>query len=119
MVTSAFSTAGIEGEKPLNLFYKDRRYSLQQGAPAYTFGRDPQCNQQIDSSLVSRIHAKIENRRGKFVLIDESTNGTYLKLDNKNPVFLRREEMVLQGHGIISFGETLDKNEANLIHFSQ
>ena len=32
--------------------------------------------------MVSRSHAGIEFRQGKFVLVDHSTNGTYLLLEN-------------------------------------
>jgi len=117
MVTSAFSN-DLLGNKPLNLFYNDDKFTLEHGSAAYTFGRDAQCNQMIDSTLVSRIHAKIENRRGKFILIDESTNGTFLKVEDKAPVFLRREEIVLQGHGIISFGEELNEDSSNVVRYS-
>jgi len=117
MVTSAFSH-DLLGNKPLNLFYNDDKFTLEQGAAAYTFGRDGQCNQMIDSTLVSRIHAKIENRRGKFILIDESTNGTFVKVEDKAPVFLRREEIVLQGHGIISFGEEVNEDSSNVVRYS-
>jgi len=105
-------------EKPLSLYYQHKKHELASGSQAYTFGRDISCDQMISSSLASRVHAKIECRRGKFVLIDESTNGTYLQMQNHKPIFLRREEVVLQGTGIVSFGEELNINSDFLLRFS-
>lgn len=102
----------------LSISYQHNKNTLRSDTSAYTFGRDAQCDQVIDSSLVSRIHAKIENRRGKFLLIDESTNGTYLKNDSKNPVLLRREEVILQGKGVISFGEEIAEDSKFLLYFN-
>jgi len=118
MSTFSFDNKGADCDRSLKLCYQQNEFCIEQGAPAYTFGRGGQCDQVIDSNLVSRVHAIIENRRGKFVLIDESTNGTYLKIEDKNTVFLRREEMLLQGSGEISFGEDLMKNSGQKVTFS-
>jgi len=118
MSTFSFDNKGSECERPLKLYFQQNETCIEQGAPAYTFGRGGQCDQVIDSNLVSRVHAVIENRRGKFVLIDESTNGTYLKIEDRTPVFLRREEMLLQSYGEISFGEDLMTNSKQKISFS-
>ncbi len=58
----------------------------------------------ILSNQVSRKHCHITYRHGKFVLVDHSSNGTYVTpLDNKE-IYLRREEFPLQGEGVISLG---------------
>lgn len=108
----------LDQELALNLVFKQHHYTLQHGVASYSFGRDPQCDQVINSSLVSRFHAKIESRRGKFILVDESTNGTYLKMDDQRPVFLKREGITLHGQGVISFGEEPSESSDNLLRYS-
>ncbi len=104
-------------DRPLCLYFQHKKHELSPTAGAYTFGRDIQCSQMVASTLVSRVHAKIECRRGKFILIDESTNGTYLQVQDNSPIFLKREEVVLQGKGVISFGEELNISSDFLLRF--
>ena len=61
--------------------------------------------------MASRTHGKIELRRDKFVLIDHSANGTYVKLGNNPEVLLRREEYVLSGSGQIAFGQSCSSSQ--------
>lgn len=58
----------------------------------------------LNASLVSRVHARNEYHRGKFVLIDQRTNGTFFSPDNERQIYLRREQMPLVGAGRIGFG---------------
>jgi hypothetical protein len=43
----------------------------------------------INDSMTSREHARVECRRGKFMLTDMSTNGTYV-VTPEGPFYLRR-----------------------------
>ena len=63
---------------------------------------------RIDGDAVSREHARIECRRGKFVLTDMSTNGTYV-LTSEGPSYLRREDIVLIGEGKIALGREISE----------
>lgn len=84
----------------------------------YRIGRDPVKAQLcIDSSFCSREHCHIEFRRGKYVLVDHSTNGTYLQESEKPVVYLRREEAPLQGAGVISIGQQINIAAPWLIHY--
>ena len=84
---------------------------------AALLGRGSQCDLIINGNLTSRIHARIEQRRGKFILIDQSTNGTFVKPDDGDEVYLRREELPLVGSGMISLGERVERNTANLLSY--
>ena len=117
MSTAISNSVSSISDSTLILGYQKTKHILRSGSPAYTFGRDTQCDQIVDSSLVSRVHARIESRRGKFLLIDESTNGSYIKNDANHSIFLRREESTLHGRGVISFGEDVDANSQFLLHF--
>ena len=59
----------------------------------------------VKGNLISRIHAKIEMRRGKFMLIDQSTNGTFIREDSGKESFVRRDSTELTGSGIIGLGK--------------
>jgi predicted component of type VI protein secretion system len=58
--------------------------------------------------MASREHARIECRRGKFILTDMSTNGTYVQTP-EGPSYLRREDLVLSGEGRIALGRELSE----------
>jgi class 3 adenylate cyclase len=88
----------------LQLKLGTRELLLDESASTVTFGRDAQCDLVIADRMASRLHGRIERRRDKFVLVDQSSNGTYVTIDGEREIALRREEMILRGRGRISFG---------------
>jgi hypothetical protein len=52
------------------------------------------------------------------VLHDQSTNGTYVRIDEDAETFLHSEKIVLRGHGVISLGRTIQHSAAHLIYFA-
>ena len=101
----------------LQLNYKEKEISLLEEMPSITIGRDSTCGMIIDGKLVSREHATIEYRKGKFIYMDTSTNGTYIRTEEGRNVYVRREEVPLWGLGSISLGRLPEEDEENLIHF--
>lgn len=83
-----------------------------------TFGRDGASTIRLEGPRASRHHARIEPRRDRFVLIDLSTNGTYLRMDADPAIRLTREECVLRGRGVIAFGDTPDADGVELIDYA-
>jgi adenylate cyclase len=67
-------------------------------------GRDGACDVVNKEGTASRRHARIENRRNQFFLVDDSTNGTYLQIGGAAEVLLRREQVLLRESGTISLG---------------
>ena len=55
--------------------------------------------------MASRQHCTIERRNDKFVLADQSTNGTFVTTDGGTEILLQREEFTLDKHGWIAFGQ--------------
>jgi DNA-binding response OmpR family regulator len=48
-------------------------------APVVTMGRAPECDLVLDYSYISRVHARIEQTREQYLLVDAgSTNGTFI-----------------------------------------
>ena len=84
---------------------------------ALWLGRDAGCDVVVDEHHVSRTHARIGFERGKFLLEDQSTNGTYVLTHDHNVVYLRRERLPLWGDGTISLGRPLAERTALLIHY--
>lgn len=70
-----------------------------------TFGRDHEADYTIHNPKVSRAHAMIERRREHFVLVDHSSNGTFVTLEGKPELKVQHEEITLLGHGWIAFGQ--------------
>jgi len=97
---------------------EERFYTDGDMNTAISIGRDDNCDLTIDAKYASRSHANLEFRRGKFVLVDHSTNGTYVKLNEQNNLFIRREELPLIGEGYMSLGEEYKKENTINIYFS-
>jgi adenylate cyclase len=64
------------------------------------------------------MHARIERRRDKFVLVDQSSNGTYVTVEGEPEIELRREEMILRGCGHLSFGHAYQDDSGEVLAFS-
>jgi adenylate cyclase len=70
-----------------------------------SLGRDFQCGVIILDDLASRRHCTIEQRGGEFVLIDHSTNGTYVTEEGEAEVHLQHATLTLRRHGWLAFGQ--------------
>jgi len=98
----------------LQLSFRDTDIALLANMPALVIGRDLNAGIIIEGNLVSRQHAIIEYRRGKFLIKDTSTNGTYVLTQDGRSIYLRREEFPIWGKGQISLGKTiLNNNDDN------
>jgi class 3 adenylate cyclase len=95
----------------LQLSYREQSFTLRPGSDL-TMGRDPENQIVIASQHVSRLHARIFHRQGKFVLVDHSANGTYLIPEDQPKLHLLREEALLHGYGHIYLGADPDTSES-------
>ncbi len=105
-----------QGEN-LTLIYHNKRYKIPVATTSYILGRGTDCDLFVDGDLTSRHHSKIEYRRRKFIITDQSTNGTFIKTQEGQEVFLRREKLTLFGVGFISLGKKVDQNDQGIVHF--
>ncbi len=103
--------------KNLKLTYHSERRNIPVETASYILGRGNDCDLVVRGDLTSRHHSKIEHRRGKFIVTDQSTNGTFVKTQEGQQFFLRREELTLVGTGYISLGKKVDQADENLIHY--
>jgi predicted component of type VI protein secretion system len=98
--------------------YNNQRIELNKSKSILVMGRSQQCDLPINEKLASRQHVRIELRRDKFFIVDQSTNGTHVLIENEGASFLRREEMPLSGKGKISLGRAFDENPTEVVHFA-
>jgi len=101
----------------LRLHFREQEIEVSQSRPVVTIGRGQQNDIVVLDALASRVHARIEYRRGKFVLLDQSTNGTYVLIQDGERAYLRREELTLRGSGVITLGRTAEAEAPEAIHF--
>jgi pSer/pThr/pTyr-binding forkhead associated (FHA) protein len=71
----------------------------------------------IDDRHASRLHAFIEYRDGRYVLSDQSTNGTCVFVKGRKGIILRREEMIINNSGVIGLGIVANYNSPEAIRF--
>jgi len=104
-------------EASVKLTCKDTVLDVDQNHPVATLGRQIHNDIVVNNRSVSRSHARVEYRRGKFVLVDQSSNGTYIIVPNQKKISLKRDETQLLGQGIICLGHTMEPDSPEVIHF--
>jgi hypothetical protein len=115
MLSERLQAAGAAGS--LRLIHGGREIRLDASRTFASLGRDPLNHVVIGDRMASRVHARIERRRGKFVLVDQSTNGTYITVRGDTELQLRYEEFILRGRGIICFGHSTQAGPAEIVEF--
>lgn len=69
-------------------------------------GRDSGADLRINDGRASREHAVIELRGEKFVLVDRSSNGTFIAIEGEREFILSHEEIVLRNCGRLALGRS-------------
>jgi adenylate cyclase len=87
------------------------------GRGRFRIGREAHNELVVASDMASRTHAILEFSRGKFILTDMSTNGTYIEASNQPSIFLRREALPLMGSGRIGLGEPVTTGNRHIINY--
>ena len=112
------SVESVTRRSRLELSFMGQALTIDEAHPIATLRRQAHNDIVVNSKLVSRSHARIEYRRGKFILIDQSTNGTFAVIQGKKAVTLRRDEATLLGHGIIRLGKEPEADAPDCINFT-
>lgn len=108
----------VPGTESLVLKVNNEHKVINLDSEGFTLGRSSECDLIIHGDLISRFHSSISVRRNKFILTDKSTNGTYVRTEDGQNVFLRQEEMTLYKSGVFSLGEKIEKAGDNLVYFT-
>ena len=113
-VASAAASARVQTR--LTLEVGERTIGFPRDKSVMIFGREAGCDIVIAEKTASRRHARIERRGVQYVLVDESTNGTYVAMEGDTEVLLRRDSVMLRGRGKIALG-TSTESAAEVVLF--
>ncbi|MDX1405881.1 MAG: adenylate/guanylate cyclase domain-containing protein [Woeseiaceae bacterium] len=117
MVPTLEMTSKKKNGTRLILTFRDKTVEVNDKRVSINLGRGDDNDLVVKGNLISRIHAKIEKRRGKYLLIDQSTNGTFLQSNSGEETFVRRDNIELKGEGIIGLGRVAKPDSPLAIHY--
>ena len=113
-----FSTIEVRPENMrLTATFGSLAIELSSSRTVLHLGRGPENEFVIPDPLASRVHARIEYRRDRFLLIDQSLNGTYVQMQGTPEVVLRRDEITLEQSGLISLGKSTAAQQQLCVRF--
>jgi class 3 adenylate cyclase len=118
LTTMSASALSPSRKMRLHLSYGAKELVLEQANAGIVLGRDATCEIAVADRMASRHHARIEHRRDKYFLIDQSTNGTFVTFKGEAEIALRREEVMLRGEGRIAFGRSLGESTEETVGFA-
>lgn len=101
----------------LRLRYGEETILLNERKSVVSMGRDTVCDVVIRDRRASRHHATIERRGNAVILIDRSTNGTYLTIEGTPEQFLKHTQCTLRGKGLITFASPSSCADADFAEF--
>ena len=120
-VTSMVPAIGMSNLKlphlRLRLQFQDREIVLDERHPGVAIGRAEDNDLIVKGNLISRLHARIEINRHKFVLVDQSTNGTFVQSQEGDEAFVRRDSVQIKGKGMIGLGKLPEMDSPQTIRF--
>lgn len=105
------------GPATLKLSFRGKTWNMDEGRDALAAGRDPASDIIVAGDNVSRYHARIFLRQGKFVIADQSANGTYVRVQHRAEIQLNREEFILLGRGSIGLGQSVEESGEETIAY--
>jgi adenylate cyclase len=101
--------------KRVRLRYQGREHVLGEGRDSVTIGRADENDIVVKGTLISRIHARVEIARNKALLVDQSTNGSFVTTQDGKEAFVRRDSVALMGSGAIGLGKLPEANSPDAI----
>jgi class 3 adenylate cyclase len=102
----------------LRLQFQDQELVLDERHPGVAIGRAEDNDVIVKGNLISRLHARIEINRHKFVLVDQSTNGTFVQSQEGDESFVRRDSVQIKGKGMIGLGKLPEPDSPQTIRFA-
>jgi class 3 adenylate cyclase len=114
-----WTDAEVEQPATLSLRFQGQEIVLSQnGARSVTLGRADDNDVTIKGNLISRLHARIEMKKSRFLIVDESTNGTFIQQDDGEEIYVRRDSAELTGSGLIGLGRVAARGTPLAVEFS-
>jgi len=116
----AIAITGNDQRRPMRmrLRFGDREVVVDHRHPQVAIGRAEESDVVVRGNLISRLHARIELNRNRFLLTDQSTNGTFVQITGQEDAFVRRDSIPIKGEGMIGLGRAPDRESSLTIRFS-
>ena len=114
MVGYSDSARGVR----LRLRFDDRELVVDEHPSSITIGRADENDVVVKGHFSSRLHARIVIGRTNLVLIDQSTNGTFVQTGHGEQLFVRQDILRLKGEGMIGLGCLPERGSQHTIHFT-
>ena len=89
---------------------------VNEGNPRVEIGRQKSNDIQVVNNRVSRTHALVELKNGKYYLSDQSSNGTYLLMEGRKGITVKKDEVMLTAKGVIGPGYKVNFKSTDAIH---
>lgn len=119
--TSKKADMGVEPIAPPGLQFilhqGQQRFSFDCQQSLITIGRDPGNHIVVNSPKASRKHCRIVYRLGNYVLVDVSTNGTYLCPESGSETLIQKNMTTLVDRGRIGFGQAWREGSPHAYEF--
>jgi len=109
-LTPEFVRRSPQSRAVLTLSFGGHSVDVAQDSGEVIIGRDSSAHLTVNAGKASRLHLYIECLRGKFILTDRSTNGTYVRTTT-GEIYLRSgESIMLTDSGGISLGQPFEES---------
>ena len=102
----------------LRLRFDDRELVVDERPSSVTIGRADENDVVVKGQLSSRLHARIVIGHSNFVLIDQSTNGTFVQTGDGEELLVHHDILQLKGEGRIGLGCLPEQGSQHTIHFT-
>jgi FHA domain len=113
-----FRKSATHATRSVRLRIGDRELLVDERHSSITIGRGENNDVVLTAERISRLHARIEISPNKILLIDESTNGTYVRAADGKESFIHRNSMQLEGQGMIGVGRPPRQDSPRTICFT-
>jgi class 3 adenylate cyclase len=117
MVPAIAARERVSKQQRMRLRYQGQEVYVDEAHANVNMGRAEENDLVVKGNLISRLHARVEISRNKFLLIDQSTNGTFVLGKDGEESFVRRDSMQIRGEGLIGLGKAPDSNSSQVIRF--
>ncbi|MEO5365171.1 MAG: FHA domain-containing protein [Magnetococcus sp. WYHC-3] len=111
------SAAGQSATQEVTFRFESNEVKVGEKNPSVTMGRGSNNTIMVPDHMASRSHVRIEYRRGKVFLVDQSTNGTYVTTSQGQITFVHREEHQMEGSGVVGLGQKVTPDMPVAVHY--
>lgn len=108
----------LKRKPTLSLAYHGRTIDLTGREEPFILGRGDECHLQVNEEHVSKQHLQITYADGRYLLTDDSRNGTQIRYADGRVVRVHHTTVELEGYGSFSLGTRISLRNGHVIRFA-